>query len=52
VSIHYSVSGAGDPALVFVHCWTCRRRLWDAHPERFNALLAEAVRRVQAAVAA
>jgi pimeloyl-ACP methyl ester carboxylesterase len=23
------VSGDGDPALVFVHCWTCRRRFWE-----------------------
>jgi pimeloyl-ACP methyl ester carboxylesterase len=31
------VSGQGDPALVFVHCWTCRRRFWDAQVPAFNA---------------
>ena len=29
VPIHYSVQGKGDPALVFVHCWSCDRHLWD-----------------------
>jgi pimeloyl-ACP methyl ester carboxylesterase len=36
VSIHYSVAGEGDPALVFVHCWTCRRRFWDAQVPAFG----------------
>ena len=23
VPIHYAVQGKGEPALVFIHCWTC-----------------------------
>jgi pimeloyl-ACP methyl ester carboxylesterase len=29
VPIHYWVHGKGEPALVFVHCWSCDRHLWD-----------------------
>jgi sigma-B regulation protein RsbQ len=29
VPIHYSVQGKGQPALVFIHCWSCDRHLWD-----------------------
>ncbi len=29
IPIKYEVSGAGELALVFVHCWTCNRRSWD-----------------------
>lgn len=29
VPIHYSVQGKGEPALVFIHCWSCDRHLWD-----------------------
>src|SRR6185295_3656082 len=29
VPIHYFVQGKGEPALVFVHCWSCDRHLWD-----------------------
>ena len=29
VPINYSVQGKGDPALVFIHCWSCDRHLWD-----------------------
>lgn len=29
VPIHYSVQGKGEPTLVFVHCWSCDRHLWD-----------------------
>jgi sigma-B regulation protein RsbQ len=29
VPIHYSVQGKGEPALVFVHCWSCDRNLWE-----------------------
>lgn len=29
VPIHFSVQGKGEPALVFVHCWSCDRHLWD-----------------------
>lgn len=29
VPIHYSVQGKGEPALVFIHCWSCDGRLWE-----------------------
>jgi len=29
VPIHYSIQGKGEPSLVFVHCWSCDRHLWD-----------------------
>ena len=29
VPIHYSVQGKGEPTLVFIHCWSCDRHLWD-----------------------
>lgn len=29
VAIRYDVAGRGEPALVFVHCWTCNRTFWD-----------------------
>ena len=29
IPIHYSVQGKGEPALVFIHCWSCDRHLWD-----------------------
>jgi pimeloyl-ACP methyl ester carboxylesterase len=29
VPIHYAVQGKGEPALVFVHCWSCDRNLWE-----------------------
>ena len=29
VPISYSVQGKGDPTLVFIHCWSCDRHLWD-----------------------
>ena len=29
VPIHYSVQGKGEPALVFIHCWSCDRHLWE-----------------------
>ena len=29
VPIHYSVQGKGEPALVFIHCWSCDQRLWE-----------------------
>jgi len=29
VPIHYSVQGKGETSLVFVHCWSCDRHLWD-----------------------
>jgi pimeloyl-ACP methyl ester carboxylesterase len=29
VPIHFTDQGKGEPALVFVHCWSCDRHLWD-----------------------
>ena len=28
VAIRYAVTGSGEPALVFVHCWCCDRSYW------------------------
>ncbi len=36
VPIHYSVQGKGDPALVFIHCWSCDRHLWDNQVAEFG----------------
>lgn len=35
VAIHYTDQGKGEPALVFVHCWSCDRHLWDAQVSAF-----------------
>ncbi len=35
VQIRYAVTGAGEPTLVFVHCWTGDRGFWDAQVARF-----------------
>jgi sigma-B regulation protein RsbQ len=35
VPIHYSVQGKGDPALVFIHCGSCNRHLWDDQVSAF-----------------
>ena len=35
VPIHYIVQGKGEPALVFIHCWSCDRRLWDNQVSAF-----------------
>lgn len=29
IPIHYAVQGKGEPSLVFVHCWSCDRNLWQ-----------------------
>lgn len=29
VPIHYSVQGKGEPTLVFIHCGSCDRHVWD-----------------------
>ncbi len=29
VPIHYEVKGKGEPALVFIPCWSCDRTLWE-----------------------
>lgn len=36
VPIHYSVTGQGDPALVFIHCWGCNRSFWDNQVAEFS----------------
>jgi len=35
VPIHYEVHGTGEPALVFVHGWSCDRSYWDAQVPHF-----------------
>jgi pimeloyl-ACP methyl ester carboxylesterase len=35
VAIRYHAEGAGEPSLVFVHCWCCDRHLWDAQLPAF-----------------
>jgi pimeloyl-ACP methyl ester carboxylesterase len=36
VPIHYSVTGKGEPALVFIHCWACNRNFWDNQVSEFS----------------
>jgi len=36
VPIRYEVHGSGDPALVFVHGWSCDRTYWDAQIPYFS----------------
>jgi pimeloyl-ACP methyl ester carboxylesterase len=35
VPIHYSVQGKSEPTLVFIHCWSCDRHLWDNQVSAF-----------------
>ncbi|HNX49850.1 MAG TPA: alpha/beta fold hydrolase [Thermoanaerobaculaceae bacterium] len=35
--IHYLVDGAGEPALVFIHCWSCDATYWDNQVPAFAA---------------
>lgn len=35
IPIHYSVQGTGEPALVFVHCWSCNGNLWENQVAEF-----------------
>ena len=35
VDIHYEVHGEGEPALVFIHGWSCDRSYWRAQVEYF-----------------
>jgi sigma-B regulation protein RsbQ len=35
VPIHYSVHGKGETALVFIHCWSCDRNLWENQVPEF-----------------
>ncbi len=37
VEIHYETAGRGEPALVFVHGWSCDRSYWEAQVEYFAA---------------
>ncbi|HZI85231.1 MAG TPA: alpha/beta hydrolase, partial [Pyrinomonadaceae bacterium] len=34
--IHYEVKGKGEPALVFIHCWSCNRTLWENQVPAFS----------------
>jgi len=36
VEIAYTVSGAGSPALVFIHGWMCDQTFWAAQVEEFS----------------
>lgn len=36
VPIRYAVQGKGEPALVFIHCWSCDRHLWDNQVAEFS----------------
>jgi sigma-B regulation protein RsbQ len=36
VPIHYSVTGKGEPALVFVHCWGCSGKFWENQVAEFS----------------
>jgi pimeloyl-ACP methyl ester carboxylesterase len=36
VPIYYQVSGKGEPALVFVHCWCCDRTYWNKQVPYFS----------------
>jgi pimeloyl-ACP methyl ester carboxylesterase len=35
VPIHYAVQGKGEPTLVFIHCWSCDRNLWENQVPEF-----------------
>jgi len=36
IPIHYSVTGKGEPALVFIHCWGCRGSFWENQVAEFS----------------
>lgn len=36
VPIHYDVKGKGEPALVFIPCWSCDRKLWENQVAAFS----------------
>ena len=36
IQIAYEVHGAGDPALIFVHGWSCDRSYWKGQLETFS----------------
>lgn len=35
IAVHYDVQGAGAPALVFVHGWSCDRGYWSGQVDHF-----------------
>jgi pimeloyl-ACP methyl ester carboxylesterase len=37
VEIRYEASGNGEPAIVFVHCWSCDRTYWSGQAAHFAA---------------
>jgi len=37
VSIHYTVAGSGEGALLFIHGWSCDRTYWTAQVDAFAA---------------
>jgi len=36
IPIAYTVQGKGEPALVFVHCWSCDRSYWQSQVSVFD----------------
>jgi pimeloyl-ACP methyl ester carboxylesterase len=36
-AVAYEVQGAGEPALVFIHCWACNRSFWREQVDVFGA---------------
>jgi pimeloyl-ACP methyl ester carboxylesterase len=36
VPIHYSVTGKGEPALLFIHCGGCNRNFWENQVAEFS----------------
>ena len=36
IPIHYAVTGKGDPAIVFIHCWGCNRSFWENQVAEFS----------------
>ena len=37
VEIHYETAGTGEPALVFIHGWSCDRSYWSDQIDHFSA---------------
>ena len=35
-SIFFRLRGKGEPAILFVHCWTCNHTFWKAQVEHFS----------------
>src|SRR6516164_1524315 len=36
IKIHYTVSGEGEPTLVFIHGWACDASVWDKQVEELG----------------